>query len=374
MIKRFKDKLDSFSNLEDRIFYMILGISIIVNVLTILFTALENTGVFSLVTSVFSLVFFLILLYLSLALDKIKACRLIFVYFLNCLILPVGFITSGGIDSGVPLYLLAGLFLIVPILREPSRTIAFSISFILDCVIICLSYFFMPGTDNSIDIAEELCPKLSSSARIVDVLSSFAFMTIFVCGCTIVILMAYRTEREKGRALVEKMAYLEKRDELTDLYDRHYFFTRIEKMHNTELFKSDLYYLALLDIDNFKQINDKYGNLFGDMALKKIADELNKTMDEYSGEIVARYSGDEFIYLISAVSLDVAATRIERIRRIVEDITFENHPDIKLSISSGVTACSNFEDMTSLLAATDHMLGIAKKNGRNQVVTEADYS
>ena len=110
------------------------------------------------------------------------------------------------------------------------------------------------------------------------------------------------------------------------------------------------------------------------MALKKIADELNKTMDEYSGEIVARYSGDEFIYLISAVSLDVAATRIERIRRIVEDITFENHPDIKLSISSGVTACSNFEDMTSLLAATDHMLGIAKKNGRNQVVTEADYS
>ena len=140
MIKRFKDKLDSFTNLEDRIFYMILSISIIVNVLTILFTALENTGVFSLVTSVFSLVFFLILLYLSLALDKIKACRLIFVYFLNCLILPVGFITSGGIDSGVPLYLLAGLFLIVPILREPSRTIAFSISFILDYLSLIFLY------------------------------------------------------------------------------------------------------------------------------------------------------------------------------------------------------------------------------------------
>ncbi len=374
MIKLFKDKLNSFTDLEDRIFFMILSISVVVNILTIIFTALENIGVFSLLTSIFSLVFILILLYLSLVLDQMKACRLIFVYFLNCLILPVAFITSGGVDSGIPLYLLGGLFLIVPILREPSRTIAFSISFLVDCIVIGISYFFMKDADNRFSFAEDIYPELSSLGRIIDVLSSFAFMTIFVCGCTIVILMAYRMEREKGRALVEKMSYLAIRDELTDLYDRHYFFTRIEKMNKADLFKSDSFYLALIDIDNFKQINDKYGNLFGDMALKKIAEQLNKTMDEYSGEIVARYSGDEFIYLINAVSLDVAATRIERIRRTVEDISLEAHPDLKITISGGVTACSDSDDMTTLLASADKALCIAKKNGRNRVVTEKDYS
>ena len=110
------------------------------------------------------------------------------------------------------------------------------------------------------------------------------------------------------------------------------------------------------------------------MALKKIAEQLNKSMDEYSGEIVARYSGDEFIYLINSISLEVAATRIERIRRTIEDISLEAHPDLKITISSGVTAFKNSDDMTTLLAATDKMLGIAKRNGRNQVVTENDYS
>ena len=374
MIKRFKDKLNSFEDLKDRIFFMILTISIVVDALTIAFTAMENTGVFSLLTTIFTGFFLLILLYLTLALDKVEACKYIYVYFLNCLILPVGYITSGGLDSGVPLYLLAGLFLIVPILREPARTIAFSISFIIDCVIIACSYFFMAGSDQRLSFAEEIYPEITPSTRVVDVLSSFVFMTIFICGCTIVIMLAYRAEREKSRALVEKMQYLSIRDELTDLYDRHYFFTRIEKMDQTDLFTSDSFYLALIDIDNFKQINDKYGNLFGDMALKKIAEQLNKSMDEYSGEIVARYSGDEFIYLINSISLEVAATRIERIRRTIEDISLEAHPDLKITISSGVTAFKNSDDMTTLLAATDKMLGIAKRNGRNQVVTENDYS
>jgi PleD family two-component response regulator len=120
---------------------------------------------------------------------------------------------------------------------------------------------------------------------------------------------------EKNQQLNEAL-YKVSHDYLTGLLNRGAIEHMIVESRNNSLIEAaDDWYLVMFDIDNFKQINDKYGNLFGDMALKKIADELNKTMDEYSGEIVARYSGDEFIYLISAVSLDVAATRIERIKR-----------------------------------------------------------
>jgi diguanylate cyclase (GGDEF)-like protein len=139
--------------------------------------------------------------------------------------------------------------------------------------------------------------------------------------------------------------------------------------------------VALIDIDHFKAVNDSFGHLAGDRALRTVARALTVYLREY--DLVGRFGGEEFALLLpQAKALD--AHRIaERIRTHIGSmpITVSDDADaepVRLSISIGVAALSTHWDsnsgaqLTELLAAADGALYQAKRNGRNQVcvVTE----
>lgn len=114
--------------------------------------------------------------------------------------------------------------------------------------------------------------------------------------------------------------------------------------------------IAMLDLDNFKRVNDEQGHLAGDRVLQDLSQLVKAGIRE--GDIVARFGGEEFVVLMPRTTIGVACTLLERLRqRIAEKLT--------TTVSIGLAASQPEETSTSLLARADAALYMAKKEGRN---------
>ena len=139
--------------------------------------------------------------------------------------------------------------------------------------------------------------------------------------------------------------------------------------------------VALVDIDHFKAVNDSFGHLAGDKALREVARTLKVFLREY--DLVGRFGGEEFALLLPQTKAIDAHRIAERIRAHVKAMPIDVHDDpsaepVRLSISIGVAALgANWDSgtgnqLTDLLAAADRALYRAKQNGRDRVCVISD--
>ena len=174
-----------------------------------------------------------------------------------------------------------------------------------------------------------------------------------------------------NRRLVEvnhKLKRLAATDTLTLLFNRRYF----DQVLKRETDRRNRYKLplsvVLLDIDFFKQVNDKYGHEAGDNAIKQVALTLSECAR--TADIVARYGGEEFAVVLPQTNPANATIFAERARAAIEDLDFELNPEtsIKLTISLGVTGVNATDPavtLQDLMLKVDSALYQAKDNGRN---------
>jgi diguanylate cyclase (GGDEF)-like protein len=167
--------------------------------------------------------------------------------------------------------------------------------------------------------------------------------------------------------LVEKIRDVSNRDYLTGLYSRRYFFQKGEILWQQAKESGGQLSLAVLNIDNFKQVNDQHGNIFADNILKKISDILNKTLFRF---LVARSSGNEFFILMQGLDDDKAAVLVDKIRVIIsrEVFTFENE-EVLVTCSGGV-AHSLTDRLIDQVAIAEDLVLSAKEAGKNIVFSE----
>jgi diguanylate cyclase (GGDEF)-like protein len=163
------------------------------------------------------------------------------------------------------------------------------------------------------------------------------------------------------------------RDELTNLYNRRYFFERFDK----EVYRANRYNhhisLLMVDIDHFKNFNDSFGHLRGDEALKKLAEILEGFIRK--ADVLARYGGEEFLILLPETDKNGAASVGEKLRSHVESLDFNddasNLEAAGLTITIGVASLPMDTDSAdSLIDLADKALYYGKAQGRNQVCTE----
>lgn len=153
------------------------------------------------------------------------------------------------------------------------------------------------------------------------------------------------------------------RDSLTKLYNNGYMFDFIENAINNPERCGHTFSLLMIDIDDFKNVNDQYGHLFGDTVICGIA---NKLMELTRGEdVVGRYGGEEYIVALCGANLETATEIAERIRRDVEGIKFDE--DLKVTISIGISEY-NGQNTLELVKEADDNLYQAKRDGKNRVV------
>jgi diguanylate cyclase (GGDEF)-like protein len=188
-----------------------------------------------------------------------------------------------------------------------------------------------------------------------------------------------REVQERTLKLREANAELEKlalRDGLTGLYNHRFF----QEALSTELARAARYGnsvgLVFLDVDNFKNYNDRNGHPAGDELLRQMARILVATDDvRYRGrvsDIAARYGGEEFVVILPMTDLAGTALRAERIREMVAEHPFahrEKQPFGFVSVSAGVAAFpAQASDKVGLVQAADDAMLLAKRTGRNRVV------
>lgn len=167
----------------------------------------------------------------------------------------------------------------------------------------------------------------------------------------------------------ERLEHLAITDGLTGLYNHRYFRQRLED----EFERAHRYTLPLscmiLDIDNFKRINDTYGHLNGDIVLRGIADTAQRSVRK--SDIVARYGGEEFVVIMPQTGLEGARAQAERVRRETAAQVFENFPEgVRITVSIGVAVYDpeTMLDCEAMLRIADGALYKAKREGKNRVI------
>lgn len=167
--------------------------------------------------------------------------------------------------------------------------------------------------------------------------------------------------------LEEELNKLANQDSLTGMHNRRHLFNRASE----ELFRSQRYdtpfAMALVDLDNFKNINDKYGHPAGDEVIKSFAKQCQSLLRK--SNISGRIGGDEFAILLLHVSPKQALKIMENFRqKINEHLFFSEGEVIRVTISIGLSMAGDQNNsIESLYAAADKALYSSKHKGRNRV-------
>jgi len=170
----------------------------------------------------------------------------------------------------------------------------------------------------------------------------------------------------RNALLYQDALQLAQKDPLTGICNR----AALDEMMQRELShahrQGSSYALIILDIDHFKAVNDKYGHIVGDCALKAVVNTMAKCKRD--GDLLFRYGGEEFVVLMRDTGMEGASLLAERIRSHIE-----THPcscsgaDLNIRVSIGVGVLQKNDSPASLFTRADQALYSAKRHGRNQV-------
>ncbi len=166
--------------------------------------------------------------------------------------------------------------------------------------------------------------------------------------------------------LSESLEKLAVTDDLTQVYNYRYLKTALRReIKRAGRFGQELA-LIMMDVDNLKAYNDRFGHLRGSFLLKEMAGLVAEQVRSF--DLVAKYGGDEFTLILPQTDREGAIVVAERVRAAVAAHAFPNAPDGTITISLGVaTYPADADDGNSLIQAADRALYLAKQHGRNRV-------
>ena len=172
---------------------------------------------------------------------------------------------------------------------------------------------------------------------------------------------------EEQRRQIENLKTAVRIDVLTQIANRAYFEEKLEEMIRLRNRYNDPFSLLLIDVDNFKTINDTYGHLAGDRILKGVSFKLKTSIRE--SDFIARLGGDEFSLILVKLPAEKAVELGGKLCQILEDARFLlDGNDIKVTLSIGVAEALRGDKPEALIKRADEALYKAKKEGRNQAV------
>jgi diguanylate cyclase (GGDEF)-like protein len=169
---------------------------------------------------------------------------------------------------------------------------------------------------------------------------------------------------EERKRLEHELFIKASTDSLTGILTRSRFFELAETAFRAKPAQEGTPVLAILDLDNFKAINDRYGHVQGDRVLQSMGRICGAHLQ--NGEFLGRFGGDEFVIFFPDTTLDQGMEILENIR---EDIGRES---FAFTMSAGIAAClSSDEGFETLLERADRALYAVKGSGRNGIISAA---
>ena len=214
----------------------------------------------------------------------------------------------------------------------------------------------LPSDEKHIDMEEEYEAHIE---RFIEALAAHGHMTpeMELVGLTLKRIWNYN----------RNLALLASQDSLTGLLNMRSFLRTAQQFAHLAQRQNENLGIMMLDIDNFKQVNDRYGHQQGDRVLQEIAQLIKSNFR--ASDIVARYGGEEFIVLLFGLDNESLRTVAETIRRLIEKAAPNGiMTTISIGVANGRIGESVSKDLNSLISQADSHMYSAKKKGKNQVV------
>lgn len=254
-----------------------------------------------------------------------------------------------GANMGV--YLVLGIVALAVYFPRPYHVLAIVVAILVDVTVILLFYFY-PGSIEEMTIESQIGTMICSYVIVVTATA------VMLCA----LIYQYTLQREQIVTISRKLEYAANRDALTGVYNRRYLIHTLNQWMSTE---DKQFLVVLVDIDNFKEINDTYGHVYGDEVLV----ELARLMEENIGEkgIAARYGGEEFMALFEETDRERAVEIMNRINRGLGRYSMKTRK-ITITFSGGLVEYKTDGRLDELFRNADRKLYEAKNRGKNQVI------
>lgn len=166
---------------------------------------------------------------------------------------------------------------------------------------------------------------------------------------------------------IKELEYLTNYDILTGIYTRRRIFEELEKEYNRYKRLKGTFTVAMIDIDLFKNVNDKYGHPNGDIVLKTFASTLKSMCREYDS--IGRFGGEEFLLVFPSTNILDAKSLVLRMLKTMNNrkIELSNNIEIKITFSAGLAEVTQDDNVHSIISRSDIQLYKAKNFGRNRI-------
>lgn len=351
-LKKFWGKQDT---LDKMLFWIIFLICCIIATLSAIFTAFEGLSTWAtLASACCSLVIIAIGIFAAKSL-MYSQCYFMMCAVLDFFLLPLLFFFCGGSLSGMPYYLIMGVFLVSFCAPGKSRTILFIAS-----LVVIVSCFFIGY------LHPDYVVKISPEDAFQDIIVSFVVVCVGIFFIVNFVIRQYKKEVLNKELLVSKLDFFSNRDVLTGLFNRRYLMNFLE---NIVWQQRDNFYILMISIDDFREIIGNQGYIFGDEVLLNVGHELLRFENEEGGECAARFGGNDIAYVIRAKSEREAFARAESFRQKVYDMEWKDHADVKISVSGVFASCRSHDikNTTQLLHMLFNMHAKNSESRKNQI-------
>ncbi|MCK5539794.1 MAG: GGDEF domain-containing protein [Deltaproteobacteria bacterium] len=172
---------------------------------------------------------------------------------------------------------------------------------------------------------------------------------------------------------MEEVADMATIDELTGLYNRRALFSRLMEEHSRAERYGQGFSILMIDIDDFKDVNDEHGHQVGDGILKGLGAFLRKNLRD--SDFPARFGGEEFICLLPSTDIEHAIQAGNKIRELLSKSTLSSKKKdvtLQITVSIGIATFTSGDDIDDLIKRADDALYLAKRQGKNRIVTERE--
>ncbi len=176
---------------------------------------------------------------------------------------------------------------------------------------------------------------------------------------------AYLDRHDALSGVVAKLEQLAIRDDLTGVFNRRHILDSLKRQKALADRGQIDFAICYCDLDRFKAINDQLGHGFGDAVLREFVQVAQSVMRK--GDVLGRFGGEEFILMLVGADHDEAVAVAERLRSRTRQVMTPGVGDHRLTVSIGVAAYHNEENVEDLLRRADTALYEAKRAGRNSV-------
>jgi diguanylate cyclase (GGDEF)-like protein len=338
-----KHKID---NIQYLLFRSFIIFALLLSLIFTLVNYLNTRPLANIISGIVSAVICSLALLLARNQEKYQISRIIFLVYFTFILVPLGYITSPGSYSAM-LYLIVLIMFMTTIVPIKKWEYIFSILIIIQTPFLLRSELWFP--DWYYKYADE-------TYRINDI--TINYMVVLIAIFLITYFMMTRYDRHN-----KNLYKISVTDSLTNLYNRRYFFDFANMEHNRSKRSDKHYVIVFIDLNHFKQINDFYGHLTGDLVLKEIADIIINNIRSY--DIAARYGGDEFIIILPSTEMSDAESLIERMQVKFKAYSLQ-YTKQNFNVGFGV-ASSEGRSLEETIKQADESLYIHKNNLKESI-------